>query len=660
MSLPDWLFSTLRSRLLLGISLGWLVLVAALLGYSHLKGGTLAQRENRIHLEYEAQLIADQLAREIADRHAVLARLRPVIAIDDPDLEATLRAQEPLRALFDRVMVFDADGQPVAEWPPFPEGGPYIGERDYFKHVRAFKRPYVSEPYKGGETGIDQVMVIEPLLDDDGEFLGILGGNTSLRDGEAYLNLRGRRIGENGYVLLATADGQIISHPDESRLMQPVPDAEAAPLLDLARYGWEGSGEGRLLDGEPGLMAFRQVWSAGWVVGVFLPLSQVQAPVQRYATELRWVGVVTAALMLPLLWWLLGLGLAPLHRLERQIERIGRGDAEQIRLSTSMRELAQLAGAFHRLETQRREALATQAAREAFLRAVLASSPVGMFLADMEGRLTYVNPVLVEIAGFDPSQRRLHDWMRHVHPEDRRELVRSWRATLRSGEDGLQRYRFRRDDGAQLWLEVLTSRVELGESPLGYVGMVQDITERQAREVRQRWEAEHDPLTGCLNRRGFENRLEQACTRQRRRSDQVLSLILLDLDHFKPINDTAGHGAGDELLCLIGTLLQETVRERDAVARLGGDEFALLLPGCPLDQAGEIAERIRAGIEAIAFRAEGHSFRVTASVGVAQLCDDDREGGPLVKRADRASYAAKRQGRNRVVVHGEPREAVVR
>lgn len=125
---------------------------------------------------------------------------------------------------------------------------------------------------------------------------------------------------------------------------------------------------------------------------------------------------------------------------------------------------------------------------------------------------------------------------------------------------------------------------------------------------------------------------------------------MMDLDHFKPVNDTAGHGAGDELLRLIGQLLQETVRQQDAVARLGGDEFALLLPACPLAQAREIAERVRERIADLAFHAEGHCFRVTASIGVSRLDPDDRDGGPLVKRADRASYHAKRQGRNRVVV----------
>ena len=645
--MPARMNLSLRLRLLAGIGLGWLVLVVALLGYGHVSGGSLAKRENLVHLEYEAQLIADQLSREIADRKTMLARLAVDIDVEAPDLEAVLRAQQPLLALFDRLMVFDADGEPVADWPPFPEGGPSIGQRDYFRQVQHLRRPHVSEPYRGGETGIDQVMVIQPLLDEEGNFLGILGGNTSLRDGASFLNLRGRRLGEAGHVVLATADGQLISYPDPSRLMQPVPDAEMLPLLDLALFGWEGSGEGAMLDGEPGLMAFRQVWAANWVVGVFLPLAQVQAPLQDHARKLYWVGAGTVALMLPLLWWLLGLGLRPLHRLERLIDRVGQGDLARIELKTGMVELNQVADAFNALEVQRREALESFQSREAFLEAVLASSPVGMFLADTRGRASYFNPALERLSGTPNSGYRLSGWLRRVHPDDRRAFVDGWHRAIAGGEELKQRYRFRGPRGDWLWLEVHASRVALAGRTLGFVGLVQDITERHERERRQRWEAEHDPLTGCFNRRGFDRRLVAACEASRRRSDAVVALILLDLDHFKVVNDTAGHAAGDEMLRRVSDLLREAVRDEDAVARLGGDEFAILLGATRETEVREVAERLRGSLAEMRFSYAGQAFTITASLGVA-LHETDEDGRALMERADRASYRAKRGGRNRV------------
>ncbi|WP_445000696.1 sensor domain-containing diguanylate cyclase [Halomonas mongoliensis] len=647
--MTGWLNLSLRLRLLIGIGLGWLVLVVALLGYSHLSGSSLTRHENLVHLEYEAQLVADQLSRELVERKRTLALLAEGLDIEDPELAARLREQRPLLALFDRLMVFDAEGLPVADWPPFPEGGPHIGERYYFQHVKAFRRPWVSEPFRGGETRIDQVMVIQPLLGEQGEFLGILGANTSLRDGQAYLNLRSRRLGEAGHVLLATAEGQVISHPDESRLMRALPGPDTHPLIDQALLGWQGSGEVATLDGRPALAAFRQVWPANWVVGVFLPMEQVKAPIRRYARELRWVGIGSVALMLPLLWWLLGLGLHPLHRLERQIARVGQGKAQRLELRTGMVELRQVATAFNRLETSRREAIESLESREAFLKAVLASSPVGMFLTDPQGHVNYINPALARLTGNDLVEYRPLAWLRRVHPEDRSAYLAGWREALRQGGDLTESYRLRGAEGDWRWLEVHASPVSGGGGVLGYVGLMQDVTDRQERERRQRWEAEHDALTRCLNRRGFGRRLAAACELSRRRADHSLALVMLDLDHFKEVNDSAGHAVGDELLQRVAELLEEAVRDEDAVARLGGDEFALLLADAPDAVALEVAERVRSRLAALDFSHDGRRFRVSASLGVAmfQRDDDDRT---LMARADKASYAAKQGGRNRVVM----------
>lgn len=650
--MAGWLSLSLRLRLLIGTGLGWLVLVVALLGYSHLSGSSLTRHENLVHLEYEAQLVADQLSRELVERKRTLALLAEGLAIDDPELESRLREQRPLLALFDRLMVFDAEGRPVADWPPFPEGGPDIGERAYFQHVKAFRRPWVSEPYRGGETGVDQVMVIQPLLDEQGEFMGILGANTSLRDGQAYLNLRGRRLGKAGHVLLATAEGQVISHPDERWLMQRLPDAEAQPLIDQALLGWQGSGQGVTLDGRPALVAFRQVWPASWVVGVFLPMEQVQAPIRRYARELRWVGIGSVTLMLPLLWWLLGLGLRPLRRLERQIARVGQGKAQRLELRTGMVELHQVADAFNRLDAGRREAIDSLESREAFLKAVLASSPVGMFLTDPLGQVTYINPALSRLIGVTLEEYSLLTLLRRMHPEDRSAYLACWREALRRGKgEHTESYRLCGGEGDWRWLEVHISPVSGGGGMLGYVGLIQDVTERKERERRQRWEAEHDPLTRSLNRRGFARRLESACELSRRRSDYSLGLVMLDLDHFKEANDSAGHALGDELLQRVAETLEETVREGDAVARLGGDEFAVLLAGASPRVALEVAERVRERLAALDLAHGDRRFRVSASLGVAMFQGDD-DGMTLMARADRASYQAKHGGRNRVVMAG--------
>jgi two-component system, cell cycle response regulator len=155
-----------------------------------------------------------------------------------------------------------------------------------------------------------------------------------------------------------------------------------------------------------------------------------------------------------------------------------------------------------------------------------------------------------------------------------------------------------------------------------------------------------DPLTSLKNRRSF---IEQAHIEIARcqRYDLPLSLALLDVDHFKSINDTRGHAAGDEVLASLGTLLTSQLRTCDLAARWGGEEFVVLLPNTTQAAGTLLAERLRAAIETLDIYYDGHPIHVTASVGVAELLAGESPDG-LVDRADRAMYAAKVGGRNRV------------
>ncbi|OAM75891.1 GGDEF domain-containing protein [Devosia elaeis] len=163
-----------------------------------------------------------------------------------------------------------------------------------------------------------------------------------------------------------------------------------------------------------------------------------------------------------------------------------------------------------------------------------------------------------------------------------------------------------------------------------------------------RRERDMDRLTGVLNRRGFE---ERSAALLRRAGREPSALILIDLDHFKRINDTYGHQQGDHVLRDIGTLLRHSARRGDLVCRLGGEEFAMLMPGADLEGAQAAAERLRAVIAAHRFPLPALAEPITASFGLAQR----RPGEPFAiwfDRADAALYAAKAQGRNRAVPAG--------
>lgn len=156
-----------------------------------------------------------------------------------------------------------------------------------------------------------------------------------------------------------------------------------------------------------------------------------------------------------------------------------------------------------------------------------------------------------------------------------------------------------------------------------------------------------DKLTGALNRQAFEMIFDQVLKSTRRR-DKPVSMVLLDVDHFKAVNDGYGHQAGDRVLADLVTTVQERIRETDVLCRWGGEEFLLLLPDCDIADAEKMAEKIRSNVEDSLTSYSGRSIRVTVSCGVAQSGEGETEEA-LVQRADQALYRAKKEGRNRVV-----------
>jgi len=159
--------------------------------------------------------------------------------------------------------------------------------------------------------------------------------------------------------------------------------------------------------------------------------------------------------------------------------------------------------------------------------------------------------------------------------------------------------------------------------------------------------ASRDGLTGCLNRRALEERFETLFSVAKREGAE-LSCIMFDIDHFKSVNDRYGHDTGDRVLQRAARTLQSGTRDNEVVGRYGGEEFCLILPGLDLDQAAEVAERLRRGIESDSASARA-PVAVTASLGVASLASGAQRPSELVKQADQALYTAKEGGRNRVV-----------
>jgi diguanylate cyclase (GGDEF)-like protein len=204
--------------------------------------------------------------------------------------------------------------------------------------------------------------------------------------------------------------------------------------------------------------------------------------------------------------------------------------------------------------------------------------------------------------------------------------------------------------GRQLHLAFVSSPiVAIAGATIGYVIVLRDITAQARLTRRLAYEASHDSLTSLPNRRHFEEIIAVALESARHRGT-THTVAYIDLDHFKTVNDTLGHQAGDRLLRELAHRMSLNVRGNDVLARIGGDEFALLLHECSPSHAFRVAEKIRSAVEAASFEIVGPDAAVRASVGLALLDAEARDAAAVLAAADRACYAAKAGGRNAVVV----------
>lgn len=208
----------------------------------------------------------------------------------------------------------------------------------------------------------------------------------------------------------------------------------------------------------------------------------------------------------------------------------------------------------------------------------------------------------------------------------------------------------RLSDRIQLELHSANQRLEEQAQELKSLNkaLTKEIEQRQVLEDELRLLATTDPLTGLLTRRQFFELGKRESARKARNGCQ-LCLVLIDLDHFKKINDKFGHAAGDEALKAFGQLCREKLRETDVTARIGGEEFAVLLPDTGLSKAVEIAERLRQAVGQCELTCQGHCFRMTASMGVTVFSDQGDTLDQAFSRADKALYQAKAAGRDQTL-----------
>jgi len=291
-----------------------------------------------------------------------------------------------------------------------------------------------------------------------------------------------------------------------------------------------------------------------------------------------------------------------------------------------------------------------QAEADQRFRLTLESAPIGMTMVTLDDRFLEPNQQLCGMLGYEAEQLQRMTFQEITHPDDV-EPDMSLVEQLISGD--ITHYemekRYIRQDGSTVWARLTVALVrDTARNPLHFVSQIEDVTEMRAAQEKLEQRALYDPLTGLANRGLLIDRLSHALRRDR--SEGVVAVGFCDLDHFKRVNDSLGHHAGDVLLREVARRLQAAVRANDTVARMGGDEFVLLLPDVEsLDGAKAILDRARKAVEK-PIEVDGHVLTVAFSAGLA-VGSSGLSAETLLREADTALYAAKDGGRSRCEVY---------
>ncbi len=286
----------------------------------------------------------------------------------------------------------------------------------------------------------------------------------------------------------------------------------------------------------------------------------------------------------------------------------------------------------------------------------LASIGDAVITTDAQGHVLYLNPVAEGLTGWraaDAKGKPIAEIMRLLDENTRAPIENPALACLRENAraEASNTNLLIRPDGMEIPVSDSAAPIrDRDHHTIGAVLVFHDVTKERKLTQQLSYQATHDDLTGLANRQEFERRLNRVLpSAQEDRTEHVL--LFLDLDHFKQVNDTSGHAAGDELLRQIAALFKRSTRQRDTLARLGGDEFGLLLERCNLEQAETIAKELLAHINAFAFNWEGRRHTLGLSIGMVAVNQASASLSTVLSAADAACYQSKHGGRNRYSIY---------
>ncbi len=652
---PKALRFGIQSRLLaVTLAIGMLFVLYIAFNTARQSGRDLVNAREQIRLV--AGLAGARLDEHLGDATQLLHSLAATVPIDQADFERNDAALRRMATTFPGnltgVSLWAPDGANIGSSEDVPASGRLsAADRPFFLAAMRGSGIAVEAPLrlqKGGEwTAVFALPIVR-----DGRTVAVVSVATRLQTLTSLLDPESTLM-PGGVISLIDSEGRMVgrSLEPERWIGQPAPMDRTLLLRRLAEG--RGSAENVGFDGIARIAGFARARSVPWLVYVGVPLDAALGLARINARESLLLGLGMLAVGLVLAVWVARRIAQPLRQLSADARLLGEGRFEHRTEVRTGSEIGLLAHTLNRMAAALQERITAARRSEERLMLALEGSGQALFDWDIAANRIHCSASGSTLRGGpdQPFEISPQEMETHVHPDDLAEV----RARVREAFTGRTpiyevEFRVRHRDGRWLWLHSRGRVVERDAAgrALRLVGTDADITRQKAAEQQLRQRAELDALTGLPNRGLFNDRLESAIERARR-SGKTLALLFLDIDHFKGVNDSRGHSAGDTLLRIVAERLLATVRGVDTVARLAGDEFTVILEGLTEPADAEVVAMKMVEALRPPMRIGGDLVSVSTSVGLAVLADSDLDAASLLARADEALYQAKRAGRDRYV-----------
>ena len=639
---------------LAGVTSGWLMARAS--GEQALRQIVSQQTDE---VEVVARLLSSKMEQSQKVLRTVAASITPDMLNSPSSLEWLLHQGLPAIQFFDVIQVARQDGQLRIHWrygqlDQAANLDPV--ERDTLRRTLAQGKPMVSELIAGcGGDGC--VMLTMPLHAADGSVMGVVAGGLRLQSPALLPAAMALPQRADSRLLVFTQEGTILLHSDATRVRGSVRDE---PDLAPAYAQWrttartlDGTGTTQVLPAHIVSMAAMPL--PQWVVARVTDAQAALAPLRAAQRQVGWwVAGAIALCAAGAVAWLLWLA----HPLAQLCVRATRAQQAQsaapLAWPHAVGEVGALAQALQALEQNR----ARSQTMQKYFQSVLEHAPLGVVVMQ-SGRVEVAGRQACQLLGYQPEQLTGHP-VRDLYLSDADYAATGVRMRASFAAHGTLTgdVRLRRKDGSAVWVRVQGRSVEAGDPDAGTVWILEDRAASHAARQQNACDPAHDALTQLTNHAGCLQRMQGLLAERPVAAGASLedeagcgAFLHLDLSHFAVINDSAGHSAGDDVLCYVARLLESEVGQSGWVARLGGDTFGVALPRCSPAHAAMVAEQLCAAVQAWEPVYAGRSYLLGVSIGLVALDAHLDSAAAVLHAADMACYSAKRAKRNQALVH---------